>query len=244
MQRMLLLGLLTVAGAFNTAVVVAQVTPKSTNQVAEPKTSTPDQIIWEEYKALRAQIILCLESRVSIVSLGFAAIGALLAGGVAAMSRERPNWFVAALTIGVAVTLTSLYVFDVWTVETRRLARASYHNCQLEKKINKLVAGNVKPLEWEDRVRNDAAYIAILPRDKDTPPKIFLYFAVGSAVSGFILFLIFVWGTKEHPDLIFRRLYQWFMPFALLGALGVVVVVWRVCLRFEEIRRLTEIWQC
>ncbi len=243
MKRILLLGFLTVVGACNTAVVTAQVTQKSTNQVAEPKTSALDQVILEEYKALRAEIILCLESRVSIVSLGFAAIGALLAGGVAAISRDKPYWFVSALTIGIAVTLTSLYVFDVWIVETRRLARASYHNCQLEDKISNLFPGNVKPLEWEHRVRTDA-YKQILPPDKETPPKIFLFFPVGSAIGGLFLFLIFLWGTKEHPIHILRWLYQWRAPFALLGALGVLVVLWRVCLRAEEIRHLGEIWRC
>ena len=243
MKRMLLLGLLTIAGTCNTTVVTAQVTQKSTNQVAEPKTSTIDQIILEEYKAIRTEIILCLESRVTIVSLGFAAIGALLAGGVAAMSRERPYWFLSALTIGVAVTLTSLYAFDVWIVETRRLARASYHNCQLENKMNNLFPGNVKPLEWEHRVRTDD-YKAILPPDKETPPKIFLLFSGGSAVGGLFLFLIFLWETKEHPIPTLRRFYQWRKPFALLGAVGVLAVLWLVGLRVAEIGHLPEIWRC
>lgn len=243
MRSILLLGFLTVVGACNTAVVTAQVIQKSTNQVAEPKTSTLDQIIMEEYKALRAEIILCLESRVSIVSLGFAAIGALLAGGVAAMSRDKPQWFVSALTIGVAVTLTSLYVFDVWIVETRRLARASHHNCRLEDKINNLFPGNVKPLEWEHRVRTND-YNQILPPDKETPPKIFLLFSAGSALSGLFLFLKFLWGTKAHPVPFLHSLYQWRKPIGLLGVLGVIVVLWRVCLRVEEARHLDAIWRC
>jgi hypothetical protein len=243
MKRMLLLGLLIVAGACNTAIVTAQVTQKGTSQVAEPKTSTLDQIILEEYKALRAEIILCLESRVSIVSLGFAAIGALLAGGVAAMSRNKPYWFVSALTIGVAVTLTSLYVFDVWMVETRRLARASYHNCQLEKKINNLYPGNVKPLEWERLVRT-GDYQRILPPDKDTPPKIFLIFAFGSGLGGIVLFGIFVLETKEHPIPILRQLYRLRILVLLLCLVGVGVVFWRVGLRWEEIRLAADIWQC
>lgn len=244
MKRMFLFGLLTVAGACNTVLVTAQVTQRgTTNQVAEPKTSTIDQIILEEYKAIRAEIILCLESRVSIVSLGFAAIGALLAGGVAAMSRERPYWFVSALTIGVAVTLTSLYAFDVWTVETRRLARASHHNCQLEDKMNNLFPGNVKPLEWEHRVRTDD-YNAILPPNKETPPLIFLLLSAGSAAGGLVLFVIFLWETKEHPIPKLRRFYQGRKPIAVLGGAGVLWVFWLVGLRLAETRHLPEIWRC
>ena len=239
MRRMILLGLLTISAACNTTILTAQVIQKGPNQVGEAKT-TQDQIIMEEYKALRAEIILCLESRVSIVSLGFAAIGALLAGGIAAMSREKPYWFVSALIIGVAVTLTSLYVFDVWMVETRRLARASNHNCQLEDKINNLFPGDVKTLEWEHQVRN-GSYRAILPSEKETPPKIFLLFSVGSAIGGLFLFSIFLSQTKAHPIPVVRLFYRWRKPLAVVSVLVVLLVVG---LRIKEIQSIEEIWRC
>lgn len=244
MKRMLLLGLLTVVAVCNTAVVTAEVTQRSVNQVAEPKTSTLDQVILEEYKALRAEILLCLQSRVSVVSLGFAAIGALFAGGVAAMSRERPYWFFSALTIGVAVTLTSLYVYDFWIAETRRLARASNHNCKLEEKINNLFPGNVKALEWEHKVRKDPSYKEVLPAAMETPPRIFLLVSVCSAVGGLSLFLIFLWGTKEHSLHKLRWIYPWRIQFAVLSVLAVLAVFWFVGQRLLESEHLDEIWRC
>ena len=244
MKRMLLLGLLTVTAACNAAVLTAQVNQKGVKQMAEPKTSTIDQIMLEEYKALRAEILLCLQNRVTIVSLGFAAIGALFAGSVAAMSREKPYWFFSALTIGVAVTLTSLYVYDFWIAETRRLARASNHNCELEEKINNLFPGNVKALEWEHRVRTDPSYKKVLPAAMETPPRIFLLVSVCSSVGGLSLFLIFLWGTREHSLLKLRWVYRWRIPFAVFGALAVLVVFWLAGQRYEQSKHLDEIWRC
>jgi hypothetical protein len=232
MKRILLLCLLTIAAASNTMVAAGQGTQKAADHVPEQKTSGLDQVILEEYKALRAEIILSLEGRVSIVSLGFAAIGALLAGGVAALTRDKPYWLASALIIGIGVTLTSIYVLDVWTAETRRLLRASNHNCYLENKINDLFPGNVKPLEWEHRLRNDEAYKSFLPSDKETP-WIFLVVSLCSAVGGSILFW---WGAnkKESP-----RLSRYRVPIILPVGL---LLLWDIFLRWDDLHNLKTIW--
>ncbi len=232
MKRILFLFFLILAGACNTVVAVVQVTQKGPEHAPEQKTSTLDQVILEEYKAVRAEIILCLEGRVSIVSLGFAAIGALLAGGVAALSREKPYWLASALIIGIGVTLTSIYVLDVWTAETGRLLRASNHNCYLEKKINDLFAGSVKPLEWEHRLRTDENYKSFLPSDKETP-WIFLVVSFFSAVGGSILFW---WGANEkNSPRLFRYRIAIIIPVGLL-------LLWDISLRWHDLHTLKTIW--
>ena len=197
MKRILLIAILAIAAACP----AASLERKETDQTAEQRASNLAQIILEEYKAVRAEIILCLEERVTIVSFGFAAIGALLAGGVAALSRGKENWFLAALVFGL-VTLTSLYVFNVWIVDSQRLARASYHNYALEMKINNLYPGDVHPLEWEHNVREKTGnYKLFLPNDNGAP-WIFLIISFVSAVVGLCLFCR---GTKSHPHLRWLR---------------------------------------
>ncbi len=169
------------------------------------------QTILEEYKAIRAEITQSLESRVNILSFGFAAVVALLAGGVAALSSEKKKqWFVSAMLIGVGATMTSFFVIDAWKVETQRLQRASYHNYYLELKLSRLFPGDIAPLEWEQRVRTDLYYKSLIPYDSGTP-WIFIIFAIISAAGGSFLF----WqGAKDHPSL-----HGWRIPVILLATL-------------------------
>lgn len=195
MKRILLVGILALA----VACPAVSFEDKNTDQVKEQKTSALAQIILEEYKAVREEIILCLGERVTSVSFGFAAVGALLAAGMAVLGREKARWFVSSIVIGVVVTLACLYVLDFWTLETRRLARASCYNYYLELKLKDLYKGNVLPLEWEQRTRDkDGPYRRILSTTDSGTPWIFLEVSVLSALSGLG---IFWWGTKGLPKL-------------------------------------------
>lgn len=218
MKRLLFIGMLTLAEACPAVSV-------NLNQVADNAADrkqqtdvTLAQMILEEYKVVREEINLSLGKRVDILSFGFAAVGALLAGGVAALSREKKEWFAAALLIGVGATLTSFYVVDVWSVETARLQRASYHNYSLELKMKTLFPADIVPIEWEQRVRRDNYYKSLVPADNGTP-WIFIIFAISSAGCGLLLF----WrGVKAHssshpsPHSSSRR---WSIAFTALAAL-------------------------
>lgn len=229
MKRILLVGILSLAAACP----AVSFEEKDTDQVTEQKTSALGQIILEEYKALREEIILCLGERVTIVSFGFAAVGALIAGGMAVLGRGKERWFVSSIVIGVVVTLTCLYVLDVWTVETRRLARASYYNHYLELKLKNLYKGNILPLEWEQRTRDkDGPYMRILPGDKGKP-WIFLAVSALSTLSGLG---IFWWGTINFP-----RLKRNGMR---ISAVSVCALLLYFCAfrPYKDIQRLDEIW--
>lgn len=229
MKRILLVGILTLAAA-SPAVSFEE---KDTNQVTEQKTSALAQIILDEYKAIREEIILCLGERVTIVSFGFAAVGALLAGGMAVLGREKERWFVSSIVIGVVVPLACLYVLDFWTVETQRLARASYYNHYLELKLKNLCKGNILPLEWEQRTRDkDGPYIRILPGDAGKP---WIFLAV-SALSGLSGLGIFWWGTKSLP-----KLKRYWMR---ISAVFVCALLLSCCAfpRYEAMKRLDVLW--
>jgi|SRR5882724_6937617 len=250
MKPILLLVLLTVAGACSTRVVAGEVNPKSTDQSAERTTMTLDQIILEEYKAIRAEIILCLDRRVSIVSLGFTAIGTLLAGGIALLGSKKEHWFVSSIVIGVGVTVTCLYILDVWMVESRRLARASYYNHYLELKIRNLYKSSTLPLEWEQRTKDkDGPYKRILSVDAGKP-WIFLVVSVLAALSGLGLFW---WGTKDHGNL--KRygmsmlwgakddtnLRRYGMRILAFVVCGLLLYYWALP-RYKTMKSLDEIW--
>lgn len=234
MKRILPLGLLIVIGACNTAVVVGQVNPGGTDQAAEKKAATLAPIILEEYKATREEIILCLGERVTIVSFGFAAIGALLAAGVSAATRDRPLWLLSAMIFGVGVSLTSLYVLDVWNVESQRLARASYHNYSLELKLQRLLPGDVIPLEWEGRIRpgnKDKNYEKLQPTDKGTP-WVFLIISVASTLGGYGLFLRGVGNRSAR--------YRWGVALALLTVLPLLLGAYN---RYDTLVKIDELFK-
>lgn len=225
MKRILLAGIL----LFLAASPVASFATKDADQATEQKTSTLAQVILEEYKAVREEIILSLGERVTIVSFGFAAVGALLAGGVAALSGERQHWYIAAMVIGVGVSLTSLYVLDVWNAESQRLARASYYNYSLEVKLQKLYPGDVVPLEWEHRVRStDEAYAKLKPSDQSSP-WVFLFISAFSTLGGFYLFLR---GTKV-------RVYRLGIPIFLVVVLP---LLWQTANHYRTLKSLDELW--
>lgn len=232
MKRIPTLGLLLVMATCNCSIVVAQGTVKEGAQTSQRPLLSFDQAILEEYKALRAEIILCLDRRVTIVSLGFAAVGVLLAAGVSLLSREKDNWLSSSLIIGIGVTLTAFYVFDVWMVETQRLARASAHNYYLEEKLKKLYPGDVMPIEWEHRIRSSAQpYVSLLTSDTGSP-WIFLVLSGVSAICGVGLF----WrGTKDYP-----RLIRWRIP---VGVICVLLLGWGQYVRWHLLCSLSEIWK-
>jgi hypothetical protein len=234
MKQILLLRLLIITGACNSTAVMGQVTKGGADQAAEKKASTLVPIILEEYKAIRGEIILCLGERVTIVSFGFAAIGALLAVGVSAATRDRPLWVLAAMIFCVGVSLTSLYVLDVWNVESQRLARASYHNYSLELKLQRLLPGDVTPLEWEGRLRpgnSDKNYEKLQPSEKGTP-WVFLIISVLSTLCGFGLFLR---GVKDRS-----MRYGWGIAFALIVVLP---LLWGAYNRYDTLAKIDDLFK-
>ena len=230
MKKLLFVSILTFVGA--TAAFPSDKTNTHPVALAEQKTLTLDQIILEEYKALRAEIILCLGTRVTICSIGFATIGVLLAGALTAVSREKEHWLGASLIIGVGVTLASLYVLDVWVAETQRLARAGYHNCRLETKLQGLYPGSVAPLEWEHLVRStDGPYARFMPSDDRGTPWIFLAISAASGIGGLVLF----WKAAKS-----RRIVCW-----TVSVIGGLALVWSLSRHIIVVHCLRSLWsQC
>lgn len=109
--------------------------------------------IAEEYRAIRAEVILCLERRITILSYGFTAIGAILAAAISIWRENKEIFVLAMIFINPTICWFSL---QMWLTETRRLRRASHYLWRLEIKaslLNEYNNNNIKPLEWEGRLR-------------------------------------------------------------------------------------------
>lgn len=173
----------------------------------------PVEIIMEEYKALRAEIILCLQQRVTILSYGLATIGLLVGAVVAALNV---NYKISAgIIAGLGIPIASLFVLNVWLAETRRVRRASWYNWAIELRLEKELGR--KTLVWEQKIRKigdkglffEHYYVIV---------SFFHAAALLSVVWGFILF----WQSKSRFDAYF----PWVSILATV--LVVVLLLWHL----------------
>ncbi len=104
----------------------------------------------EEFRALRAEIVLCLERRITVISYGLATIGILT--GAAVTSFNSLGYVAAGVILTVMIPVASLYVLRIWLSETRRVRRASHYNWNLELRAEKIVGRSV--LRWEQGIRD------------------------------------------------------------------------------------------
>jgi|GEM_PF-4359062 len=114
-------------------------------------------IVLEEYKALRAEVLLCLERRVTIISFGLTAIAVLATAGVTALNYEITS--AAVLILAVLVPGTSAYVLALWLAETHRARRASHYLWRIERKLEKAL--ECRSLEWEGLLRQKKGIYAL-----------------------------------------------------------------------------------
>ncbi len=114
------------------------------------------EIILTEYRALRDEILLCLERRTTIISYGLAGAGALAAAGAAALERSSLADSGAPLLAGLiflAAAIAALYILWFWFAETQRARRASQYLLGLEKDVNSALGEGKPALRWEHWLR-------------------------------------------------------------------------------------------
>lgn len=111
-----------------------------------------------EHQAIRAEILFCLEQRISMLSYGFAGIGAMTAGGVGALSKDIGESFplLAPAIFGILIPASTILIWNFWMNESARVRRASQYLWYIEKKCNNLTGINA--LEWEHHLRRDDKY--------------------------------------------------------------------------------------
>jgi len=169
----------------------------------------------EEYKALRSEILLCLERRITIISYGLTAIGVLVGAGIAAVNYG--NAVFAILVFLVVLPFSAAYVVDIWLAETRRARRASHYNWYLEKKLASIQDAKADPfpLEWESHIRKVGAS-SLFTEHYDKTVRYFTLIAAGSFGVGCALLL------GEAPDqfaVSFAQIKKWSGPLSFFSAL-------------------------
>jgi len=113
---------------------------------AGPPTET--DLLLTEYAALRSEINLTMQSRNTILTFGFAALGALAASVF--LANHSPDALTIIILLGMGGPALSTMILALWLAEFIRMARAGAHVAQLEVQLNELVTGNsARPLSWE-----------------------------------------------------------------------------------------------
>lgn len=118
------------------------------------------QVLLEEYRALRGEIIQSMQNRNSILTFGSAILGASISG--TALSAKSLNELAILMICIMAIPLLSLCTFNFWIAETTRIVRAAvYIKEHIETKVNTYMDNTFL---WESYIR--------VPCDKKCPVKI------------------------------------------------------------------------
>lgn len=103
------------------------------------------EVVMEEYKTLREEILTSMQMQQSILSLGGATVGIALSSAFATWEKSPLPEF---LFLVMVPTLTYLIVL-VWLGEVGRMFRAGYFLSELEGKVNREFSGKGLALSWE-----------------------------------------------------------------------------------------------
>ena len=107
--------------------------------------------ITEEYKSLRTESLEALRRQATVLQVGLALIGVLLAAGFSGY-EDIPDPLVWVL-FGLIIPVLSYTILFIWLGEVERMARAGYYLTGLEKKINNSFSHPREALEWEQWLR-------------------------------------------------------------------------------------------
>lgn len=102
-------------------------------------------VVLEEYKALRAEVLLCITLQRSIVQMGFATIAIFATFGFYNWEKE----VIASITFLVLIPMMSYLFMLLIADEVCRVARLGRYILGIEEKVNISLAGKPNALGWE-----------------------------------------------------------------------------------------------
>lgn len=140
-----------------------------------------NEILIKEYEALRAEILLAMTSRNTILSYGLAVIGVLYSG-VAAMAVAKVDTLLPSIVLMLVVPSVCLFSLFIWLGEYQRMHRAAGHIINLEGKI--LCNEGKKILTWETNLRENKKHMRY---PYDTTILMLVLISVFSQVTGYYL---------------------------------------------------------
>ncbi len=118
-------------------------------------------VMLKEYEALRAEILVTMNARISVLSFGLATIGLIFTASVAAsVSGSNPvpdNNPLPGVMLILAVPAITDFVLFIWLGEYQRMQRAGRFLVDLEHRINDKAKENL--LTWETQLRNQRSHM-------------------------------------------------------------------------------------
>lgn len=108
------------------------------------------EIMLKEYETLRQESLTAMGNRMSILSFGLAAIGAILAAGIATYTPGSYSPLSSLFLILLVPAITNFTLF-MWLGEYQRMQRAGSFLARLEHRINEKAKEPL--LTWETELR-------------------------------------------------------------------------------------------
>ena len=139
------------------------------------------QIMMEEYKLLRSEILQSMQNRNSILTFGLAIIGVTLHASISALlNPSKISQVLAFLIFSSILPTLSLLVLILWCGESEKIGRIGGYLVNFENKINDI--HGEKLLYWENwwHERDEEG--------KATHRIIYLHYVVGTLFIGIAIF--------------------------------------------------------
>ena len=139
------------------------------------------EILIKEYEALRAEILIAMTSRNTILSYGLAVIGVLYSA-VAAMAVAKVDTLLPSIVLMLVVPCVCIFSLFIWLGEYQRMHRAAGHIIKLESKI--LTDDGDRILTWETNLREQKKHMRY---PYDTTILMLVIISAFSQITGYYL---------------------------------------------------------
>ncbi|WP_434683845.1 hypothetical protein [Pseudanabaena minima] len=114
------------------------------------------EIMFKEYDALRQEVLASMTNRISILSFGIAAVGAIFTASIATYTNQ-PSSLLISLILTVILPFICAFILFMWLGEYQRMQRAGRFLVELEQKIN--LEASKEILTWETNLRKQRSHM-------------------------------------------------------------------------------------
>jgi hypothetical protein len=184
--------------------------------------SKDDQVLLEEYRAMRDEITTAMNSQISVLAFGAATLGFSFAAASTTSDKHFREMFLLVL-----VPLLCYLILTVWFAEVLRMLRAGTFLMRLEKRLDELGFG---ALSWESSVFQARC---------ETGPTAFLQDPDRFRTYAIMLLFWTIAGTSIAIGWHAVSAYSWQHFFAIAAlAVSIAVLAWLQALRLRQVKKL------
>jgi hypothetical protein len=149
------------------------------------RTEDSDVAMWlssalSEYSSLRTESLQAMQAQQTILQFGITGVAVLTGLGL-----QSDDKLLAILVLLFLVPLLSIFFVSIWFVEIFRSIRAGMYIACLEKKINAVIGGTVRALEWESWLR-DHPEARMFTRDRMSFGILYIFNLAGVVLAAYL----------------------------------------------------------